>query len=294
MTGKKIGKKIKFIIVLIMAMLILFPVVLTVTNSFMTTGEIKANYSAILEKEDEAGIRTYKMDRVNLKFIPDKVSLRQYAVVLLLSPDYLYKFWNSVLYTLPIVLIQAMISMGAAYCFTRNRSKAMEILFFCYIILMLIPAQVTLVPNFMLSKWLGTWNTRWAIWLSGFFNPFCVFILTKFARRIPAALFESAEMDGAGEWKVFCYICAPMCKNAAFAVGILVFIDYWNMIEQPIILLKEEALYPLSVFLSRINAKETGIAFAGAVIYMIPAVLLFLYGEEDLVEGIGSTYSIKG
>lgn len=77
---------------------------------------------------------------------------------------------------------------------------------------------------------------------------------------------------------------------------ILVFIDYWNMVEQPLILLgsQNEDMYPLSIFLSKINSGEVGIAFAVAVIYMIPTLLIFLYGEQYLVEGIANSGSVKG
>jgi multiple sugar transport system permease protein len=75
---------------------------------------------------------------------------------------------------------------------------------------------------------------------------------------------------------------------------ILVFIDYWNMVEQPLVLLSDEEMYPLSVFLSKINTGEVGIAFAVAVIYMIPTLLIFLYGEQYLVEGIANSGSVKG
>lgn len=78
------------------------------------------------------------------------------------------------------------------------------------------------------------------------------------------------------------------------SVGLLVFIDYWNMVEQPLILLKNEDMYPLSVFLSQINSGDVGLAFAVAVVYMIPALLLFLYGEEYLVEGITYSGGVKG
>ena len=86
----------------------------------------------------------------------------------------------------------------------------------------------------------------------------------------------------------------PLCKGALSSVAILVFIDYWNMVEQPLILLSDEQMHPLSVFLSKINSGEIGLAFAVATIYMVPALLVFLYGEEYLVEGIAYQGGIKG
>jgi multiple sugar transport system permease protein len=89
-------------------------------------------------------------------------------------------------------------------------------------------------------------------------------------------------------------ICLPMCKSALYSIAILVFIDYWNMVEQPLILLSDETLHPLSIFLSRINSGEVGLAFAVATIYMVPCLFLFLHGEAYLVEGITYSGAIKG
>jgi multiple sugar transport system permease protein len=233
-------------------------------------------------------------ETVNLKFIPDKVSFSQYITVLFKSPEYLMKFWNSVILVVPIVILQVAIAALAAYSFTRYRSKFKSFLFFFYVILMLMPYQVTLVPNYLVSKWLGILDTRWAIILPGAFAPFSVFLLTKFMRRIPVSLIEAAKLDGAGEWQIFTRICLPQCRSALYSIAILVFIDYWNMVEQPIVLLADSTKQPLSVYLSTINSGEVGIAFAVAVIYMIPSLLLFLHGEEYLVEGIAYSGSVKG
>ena len=167
-------------------------------------------------------------------------------------------------------------------------------LFFFYIILMLMPFQVTLVPNYLVAEWTHLLNTRWSIILPGIFAPFSVFLLTKFMRRIPVSLIEAAKLDGAGEWKIFSRICIPMCHSALYSIVILVFIDYWNMVEQPIVLLSDAEKQPLSVFLSQINSGEVGLAFAVATIYMVPTLLLFLHGVDYLVEGITYSGSVKG
>ena len=195
---------------------------------------------------------------------------------------------------MPIVFAQLMVASIAAYGFTRWRGKVRDSIFFFYVILMLMPYQVTLVPNYLVSDWLGILHTKWAILLPGAFAPFSVFLLTKFMRRIPVSLIESAKLDGAGEWQIFWRICMPQCRAALYSIAILVFIDYWNMVEQPLILLPDASQQPLSVYLSQINAGEIGIAFAAAVVYMIPGLLLFLHGEAYLVEGIAYSGSVKG
>jgi multiple sugar transport system permease protein len=259
----------------------------------MSKAEIAADYGQIFATTESGG-KVYIGKKVDLKLIPEMVTGEQYVTVLFKSPDYLFKFWNSVFYAVPIALFQILLAMGASYAFARIEGKWKDVLFFIYIIICLMPYQVTLVPNYLVSDWLHILNTRWAIWLPGISSPFAVYLLTKHMKRIPKALYEAARVDGASEWRMFGQICMPLCKGSAFSVGILIFIDYWNMVEQPLILLKDDKLQPLSVFLSKINAGEIGLAFAVAVIYMIPCILLFLYGEDYLVEGITTQGGVKG
>lgn len=284
------GRGTMFVLCLVFAVMFLLPTVLTITNSFMAESEIVSNYGMIFSTTTGG----YVSKTVNLKFIPDKVTLAQYVSGLIKTPDYLIKYWNSILLVLPIVIFQVAIASVAAYSFTRWRGKIRSGIFFFYVILMLMPYQVTLVPNYLVSDWLGIINTRWSIILPGIFAPFSVFLLTKFMRRIPYSLIEAAKVDGAGEWQIFTRICLPQCRSAIFSIAILVFIDYWNMVEQPLVLLKDADSQPLSVFLSSINAGEIGLAFAMATVYMIPSLLLFLYGEAYLVEGIATSGSVKG
>ncbi len=275
------------------AILFLMPIVLTITNSFMAASEISANYGSVFATTSTGG-KVYISEKVNLKFIPDMVSFSQYITVLFKSPEYLFKFWNSVVLVGPIVLFQLIVASLASYGFARYEGRIRQIIFFAYIILMLMPYQVTLVPNYLVADWFKILDTNWAIWLPGIFSPFAVYLLTKFMRRIPVSVVEAAQIDGAGEWQIYRRICLPLCKGALCSAAILVFIDYWNMVEQPLILLSDAEKHPLSVFLSKINSAEIGLAFAVATIYMVPSLLVFLYGEEYLVEGITYQGGIKG
>ncbi|MBE6861799.1 MAG: carbohydrate ABC transporter permease [Ruminococcus sp.] len=277
----------------IAAVLFLMPTVLTIANSFMTSSEISANYGAMYGNMTE-DTKTFISEDVNLKFIPDKVSASQYASVLFKSPEYLFKFWNSVALTVPITMFQLLTAIFASYGFSRYQGKIKSIIFFSYIILMLMPYQVTLVPNFLVAEKFGILDTRWAIILPGIFSPFSVFLLTKVMKRIPVSYIEAAKLDGANEFQILFRICLPLCKGALVSIAMLVFIDYWNMVEQPLVLMKEADMHPLSVFLSQINTGDVGLAFAVGTVYMVPTVLMFLYGEDYLVEGITYSGGIKG
>lgn len=288
---KSVITAVAVIFLTLASVVFIMPTILTMTNSFMDRAEIAANYGKIFA--DAASGGSYISEKVNLKLLPDMVSFSQYSTFLVKSPEYLLKFWNSVLYVLPIVVFQIVTALGAAYCFARFSGRLRNFIFFAYVILMLMPYQVTLVPNRLVVEWLGIYDTRWAIILPGIFAPFSVFILTKFMRRIPKAIIEAAKLDGVGEWSLFTKIFIPMSKSTIFSVAILVFIDYWNMVEQPLILLKDSELHPLSVFLSQINSNDVGLAFAVATIYMIPTLLIFLYSEDYLIEGISYSGGIK-
>ena len=294
---KKKTDDLKTIIVttaaIVFAVIFLMPIILTITNSFMSASEIASNYGSIFATTEKGG-KVFVSNKVNLKLIPDMITMAQYISVLFKSPQYLLKFWNSVFYTVPIVVVQLAIAALSAYGFSRYDGKLKRVIFFSYIIIMLMPYQVTLVPNFLVSKFLGLYGTKWAILLPGFFSPFAVYLLTKFMRRIPVEVMEAARVDGADEWMIFSRIALPLCKGGLASIAILIFFDYWNMVEQPLVLLPDSDMHPLSVFLSRINTGEISLAFAVAVIYLIPPLLIFLYGEDYLVEGISYQGGIKG
>ncbi len=317
MTAKRKNRVFNIVLtvfIAIAALAFILPTVLTIANSFMTSNEIAANYGAMFGNMNGSE-HTFISEDVNLKFIPDKVTVDQYKSVLIKNSDYLMKFWNSVLLTVPITLIQLAIAVVTSYGFSRYPGKVKSIIFFAYIILMLMPYQVTLVPNYLVADKFGMLETsehlifkgaakplnvfcmmwaRRAVILPSIFSPFSIFLLTKVMRRVPVSYVEAAKLDGAGEWQIMTKIYLPMCKSALVSIGMLVFIDYWNMVEQPLILMKNTTMHPLSVFLSQINTGDVGLAFAVGVVYMIPTILMFLYGEDYLVEGITYAGGIKG
>lgn len=277
----------------IAAVMFVMPTLLTIANSFMTSTEISANYGAMLENMTEDK-KTYISENINLKFIPDKVTFDQYKNVLLKNPDYLLKFWNSIALTVPITVFQMALAILTSYGFSRYPNKFKSIIFFAYIILMIMPYQVTLVPNFLVAEKFNILDTRWAIILPGIFSPFSVFLLSKVMKRIPVSYVEAAKLDGASELQILTKIHMPLCKGAIVSIAMLVFIDYWNMVEQPLVLMKDSAMHPLSVFLSQINTGDIGLAFAVGTVYMVPTILMFLYGEDYLLEGITYSGGIKG
>ena len=271
-----IKSSILFIVLLVFAMIMIFPLIITVTNSFMTESEIVFNYG--MGKEIDGF--------VNLKWIPDLVSLEQFKALLFDRMQFLIMFWNSLLLVLPIVLGQAAVATMAAFALSQFQFRGRDSLFFIYLMTMLMPFQVTLVPNYLAMDWLGLLNSRASIILPGIFSAFGVFLVRQFMIGIPHDYVEAAKIDGAGYWGIFYRIILPMSRPGIAALVILVFVDNWNMVEQPLIFLQDAYQQPLSIFLSRINEGERGLAFAAAVLYMLPMLFVFLYAENDLIEGI--------
>lgn len=281
-------KRILIILLLsLMAIGFLFPLVLTVSNSFMSEAEITYNYSLISGASSTSStIADSASKYASLRLIPEVVVIEQYYNVLVKNSQFLFMFWNSVIITVPIVLGQIVVSCLAAFAFAKLKFKGRDQLFFIYIIVMLLPFQVTLVPNYLVADKLGLVNNYLSIILPGIFNTFGVFLMKQYMEQIPDSYIEAAKVDGASQFTIFFKIILPMCKNGIAAMFILVFIDNWNMVEQPLVFLRDAIKQPLSVYLSRIISGERGLAFSASAIYMLPMLLIFLFGENYLIEGI--------
>jgi multiple sugar transport system permease protein len=275
------------------AALFVFPILLTFTNSLMSESEISVNFYAISKNKSNADDPRIAGTYVNLKWVPDKVTLTQYYDVLIKKQPFLIMFWNSVRITVPIIAGQIAVAALAGYAFSQLRFRLREPLFFAYIVTMLMPFQVTLVPNFIVADKLGLLNSHWAIVLPGIFGAFGVFLIRQFMMVVPYSYIEAARADGAGHLRIFLGIVLPMCKPGLAALAILAFVDNWNMVEQPLVFLQDAIKQPLSVYLSVIGEGERGIAFAACAIYMAPMLLIMLYAEKYFIEGIQLS-GIKG
>jgi multiple sugar transport system permease protein len=261
-------KVIKYLILITFAVCALLPVVYMISSSFMDSGEVQQSLS-----------------NYSFHIVPNSFTLIQYYEVFLRSPQFLLKFWNSIILTLPTVIGQILISVLGAYAFAKINFPFNKPIFFMFILLMLMPYQVTLVPIYIILKKMNLVGSYASVILPGMFSTFGVFLLTQFIKSIPDEQCQSAKVDGANHIQILFKIILPQCKGAVASLAILSFLDNWNMIEQPLILL-ENAKQPMSIFLSQINQTELRVAFAAGVLFMIPSILIFLKGEKQLMEGI--------
>jgi multiple sugar transport system permease protein len=270
----------------IISVILLFPVLFMAVSSFMDENEVISTYNISHHKTEIDSEGAYDKEYAGITFIPERATLMQYYHSLLRRPTFLVMFWNSVILTVPILLGQILISALGGYAFAKLRFPFREQLFFLFILVMLMPYQVTLVPNYIVLNKMNLIGSYLAIILPGIFSSFGVFLLRQFIKGIPDEYSESARVDGAGHLNIFFRIIAPQCKGGIASLAILSFIDNWNMVEQPLIFLKDSYQYPMSIFLSYINESDLGIAFACGTLYMLPALLIFLYGEDYLIKGI--------
>ena len=228
-----------------------------------------------------------------LPVVPGYPTLRWWAQLLLDSPEFFVMFWNSVKLAGGILAGQILISIPAAWGLARGRFPGRDTLFALYILLMVMPFQVLMLSNYLVLDKLHLLDTHLGIILPLIFSPFPVFIIYQFFRGIPEEMLEAARLDGAGEWQIFAYMGVPMGTAGIVSALVLGFLEYWNLIEQPMAFLKTKELWPLSLYLPDIGPGQAGIALTAAAVAMVPAMLAFFWGREYLEMGIAAT-AVKG
>ena len=272
---------IRFLLV-ILALVILLPVIVTVLYSFFSPEEIRAFMDTRGSFSDTAWM--------DARLSPRMFSLSQYWKILIVDTSVLRMFAMSVFYTVMILLGQAVFVPMLAYALSRFRFKGRNVIFMVILLLMLLPYQVTMVPNVLTLRRMGLMNTVWAVILPLWFAPFYVFLLRQFMASLPNELFEAAQVDGAGTIRCYFHVALPVCRPAIGAALALSFADCWNLVEQPMTYLGQRAdLQPLSVMFNQLVGESTGVEFAGAVIYILPALIVYLYFLEDILSGIQLT-----
>lgn len=272
-------EKIKLVFPLVIALIACYPVVFLLTGSFMNKRELEAGLEPVMQ-----GTQGY----LSWKLIPMYPTLRSYVEILLDSPQFFVMFWNSVRLTLGILVGQLLVGVPAAWGFARFHFPGKKMLFFIYVGLMMMPFQVTMLSNYLVLDRMKLMDTHLSILLPAVFSTFPVFIMYRFFASIPEAIIESAKLDGAGQLQIFIRIGIPLGSGGIVSAMVLGFLEYWNLVEQPLTFLKNKTLWPLSLFLPGIGLEQAGMAFAASVIALIPALFVFLCGQDYLEQGIAA------
>lgn len=278
--AKALSRLFLFCLLSALALLVWWPLWSMAEGALMPLDELNAALGPVLAgREGEAF----------WPLLPSWPTLQPLAELLLDTPQFFVMFWNTCKLVFPTVLGQLLVGAPAAWAFSRFRFRGRRLLFTVYIVLMLMPFQVTMVPSYLVADGLGLMDTLWAVILPGMFSTFPIFIMAKGFDAVPDALLEAGALDGAGPLQTFFRIGLPLGMPGILSALVLGFLECWNAIEQPMTFLKTRSLWPLSLYLPEIAAEKLGLAMVSSLLMLAPSVLIFLFGQKYLELGIQSS-----
>ncbi len=226
-------------------------------------------------------------ERAVWSFLPSWPTLQPLVQLLLDTPVFFTMFWNACKLVFPQILGQLAVAAPAAWVFSKLPFPGRRWVYGAYLVLMVLPFQITMVSNYLVLDALGLMDTPWAVILPGIFSTFPVFIMKKGFDAVPDSLLEAAALDGAGPLGTFVRIGLPLGLPGICSALVLSFIEAWNAIEQPMLFLRDQSNWPLSLYLSNITVEDLGLAMVASLLMLAPPLLLFLVGQNYLEQGIG-------
>ena len=224
----------------------------------------------------------------SFKAMDGSFSLVQYGKALFQTEDFFRGFWNSTIYTFVIIGINIPLSLLSAYGFSGFNFKGKAVLYWLYIVLMLMPFQATMVAQHLTLKALNIIDKPMAVIIPNIFSTFGTILMAQHMRGVNKEILDAGRIDGFGEFRLFLQIVAPVCKSIIFALTVLIFINYWSMVEQPLVFIKDAVDMPLAVTLNA-SKRFRHIAFACGTLFSILPILLYQFSYDDLVHGISIT-----
>ncbi|MBZ2199140.1 carbohydrate ABC transporter permease [Occultella gossypii] len=249
---------------------VLVPIVWTVLGSFKTRTELA---------------------QVPPTFLPDSWALTNYTDALTRF-DFLTYVRNSVIVVIGATLLTLVINSMAAYALAKYNFRGRNALFLLTLATIMIPLQVILIPVYQVVASFGMVNTLWGLIIPAAATPTGVFLLRQYMLTIPDELIEAARVDGSGELRTFVQIVLPLCTPALAVVAIFSVIWRWNDFLWPLVVAQSEDVYTLPVALARFNAQEVvpfNLILAMSVVSMIPVIVLFLFFQRQIAQGIANT-----
>lgn len=253
MRKKKLFPALLFAVLLLAGILFLVPVALTVIGSFL---------------------------------IGQKASVGGYKELFFNCFPFYRMFWNSVLYAVSVTVGSVLISVPAAYAFKFAKFPGKKILYVLYMVLMMMPLQVMLLPNYIGLRDLKLLNTPYAIILPLLFSPLSVVILYQYMRECDVQVVEAARLETNSCFKVIWHCIVPQIRVCIFAVALLVFAETWNLVEQPLLYLNEDKWRNLSLLFSESERYEAEVLLPAAVLFMVPVFLWYLLFHNELKKGL--------
>jgi multiple sugar transport system permease protein len=203
---------------------------------------------------------------------------------------------NSVVVAGAITLFSLLFNLAAGYAFAKLRFAGRDRLFRTLLGALVIPAQVAMIPLFLLMKWLGLVNSYGGVVVPALASVFGIFLVRQYARSIPDELLEAARIDGASELRIFATIVLPLLKPIVVTLAIFTFLASWNDFMWPLIVLSDQAWQTAPVALaglSREHVQDNELMMAGSVVTIVPVLVLFLVLQRHYIQGL-LLGSVKG
>ena len=286
----KAYKIFSMIVLIILALLFLFPLYWIVTGAFKTGQDIYATTPAWLPSQ-------WTMD--NFAKLFDRRSAPLFEIGALVGPTVpgaIRWLVNTVFMAVAAMLLTCITAAMAGYALAKKRFIGRAILFSLIVCAMALPKQVILIPLLKEMSALILYDTLWAVIFPTVGWPFGVFLMKQFSEGIPGEILEAARVDGASEWRTFSTIVLPMVKPGIGALAIFTFINSWNDYFMQLVMLASNSKYTISLGIATMQAEtsvDTGLLMAGATLAAVPIIVVFLVFQKYFTQGI-TMGAVKG
>ncbi|HEX7247874.1 MAG TPA: carbohydrate ABC transporter permease [Actinomycetota bacterium] len=226
-------------------------------------------------------------------FLPQDATLGNYETILN-DPDLPLSlfYWNSAFVAVTSVVATLFTSSLLGYIFAKYRFRGRQPLFWFVLATMMIPAQVTMIPGYLILVQLGLLNNLWGLVLPAFVDAFGIFLMRQFMLSVPDDEIWSARVDGASEWRIFRSVVLPQLKPALATLGMLTFMFHWNAYLWPLIVLTEQSKRTLPIILTWYDTQHTAqqnLVMAASVLMVIPVLIVFAFSQRWIVRGLTLT-----
>jgi len=273
-TLQLIGKIALYIVLIAVALFTLIPFVWMISSSLKLDREVFA----------------YPM-----KWIPETFRWENYLLIWQKVPMLTY-FKNTAFIAIVVTLLQTLTSSFAAYAFAKLNFKGRDVLFLAYIATIAVPWQAYMLPQFIMMRSMGLYDTLWAMVVLQAFSAFGVFLMRQFYQGVPTELCEAARIDGLSEYGIWARIMLPLSKAAIATLVIFTFVGTWNDYMGPMIYLTRDVNKTIQVGLRRFiqeNSSDYHLIMAASLVSLLPVSVVFLCLQKYFIEGI-ATSGLKG
>ncbi len=262
-----VSKVVYYVVMIVLSFFMVLPLFWMITTSLKDSGALTA---------------------IPIEWIPKKVTFDSFRKLFEIFP-FGKAFLNSVIVSVSITIVNVFSACMAAYVFAKIPFKGRELLFGIFLITMMIPGSVTLIPNYLILRSFHLLNSYLGLILPSFFNIFGIFMLRQSMRQIPDDFIDAAVIDGASQWRIFFNVIIPLSRPMIATLFVITFMGAWNDYLWPLIVLTDKSKMTLPVALSMLNGQystEYNLLMAGALISIVPIIIVYAFAQRYFEEGL--------